>query len=77
MRQFFYPGKKDNLPLMYGKWTNTDLNCYNLRQSKSGGYLAMKQKKDLQHLLSPESIAIIGATDRKDEMSSMPVKLLL
>lgn len=37
----------------------------------------MKQKKDLQHLLSPESIAIIGATDRKDEMSSMPVKLLL
>ncbi len=37
----------------------------------------MKQRTDLQHLLSPGSIAIIGATDRKDEMSSMPVKLLV
>ena len=37
----------------------------------------MKQKKDLQHLLSPDSIAIIGATDHEDEIFSIPVKLLV
>lgn len=37
----------------------------------------MKKGTDLQHLLSPASIAIVGASDQMDKISSIPLKMLM